>query len=232
MRSWSGRIGTAVLLLAAMAAPAWAQLNGMPVFFSPKGGTGLILYGDFGKGLNEESGKNTAWAARGVAGIGPVSVGGAVGTVNPEIAGQRQSTFQWMAMAAFRLLGGGPLPLAVNVQAGYGRLTASDTTAEVSVPVGLGVSLNAPTPGLSLEVWAAPRFTVRRVTVNDATESQTGFGLSAGVNAGLSSGLGGYIAIDWTNFSDESGGDFPLIGRSPAVIGVGISLSFKLPGGI
>jgi hypothetical protein len=182
-----------------MAAPAWAQLNGMPVFFSPKGGTGLILYGDFGKGLNEESGKNTAWAARGVAGIGPVSVGGAVGTVNPEIAGQRQSTFQWMAMAAFRLLGGGPLPLAVNVQA---------------VPVGLGVSLNAPTPGLSLEVWAAPRFTVRRVTVNDATESQTGFGLSAGVNAGFSSGLGGYIAIDWTNFSDESGGDFPLIGRS------------------
>jgi hypothetical protein len=222
----------AAALLGAVAAPARAQLNSMPVFFSPKGGTGIVLYGDFGKGLNDESGKNTAWAARGVLGIGPVSAGGAVGTVNPEVDGQRQNAFQWMAMAAFRLLGGGPLPLAVNVQTGYGRLAPSDTTSEVNVPVGLGVSLNAPTPGLSLEVWAAPRFTVRRVKVGDATETQTGFGLSAGVSAGFSSGLGGYVAVDWLSLSDESGGDFPLIGRSPAILGVGLSLSLKLPGGL
>ena len=33
----------------------------MPIHFSPKGGTGFTLYGDFGKGLNEESGENTKY---------------------------------------------------------------------------------------------------------------------------------------------------------------------------
>ncbi len=62
------------------------------------------------------------------------------------------------------------------------------------------------------------------------TETQTGFGLSAGINVGFSIGLGGYVAMDWVSLSDESGGDFPLIGRSPAILGVGLSFNIKLPG--
>ena len=220
----------AALLLATLAQPAAAQLNSMPVFYSPKGGTGFTLYGDFGKGMNDESGKNTAFAARAVLGVSALTFGAAVGTVNADFGGVDENSFQWMGMAAFRILGGGVLPAALSVQAGYGRLAPSDTTAEVNIPVGLGVSVSAPIPGFTLELWGAPRFNVRRVTVNDATETQTGFGLSVGINVGFSIGLGGYVALDWVSLSDESGGDFPLIGRSPALLGVGISYNFKLPG--
>ena len=220
----------AALLLAMVAQPATAQLNSMPVLYSPKGGTGFTLYGDFGKGMNDESGKNTAFGARAVLGISAISLGVGVGTVNADFGGVDENSFQWMGMAAFRILGGGVLPAALSVQAGYGRLAPNDTTAEVNIPVGVGVSVSAPIPGFTLELWGAPRFNVRRVTVNDATETQTGFGLSAGINVGFSIGLGGYVAMDWVSLSDESGGDFPLIGRSPAILGVGLSFNIKLPG--
>ena len=229
MRPRTVPIGAA-LLLVILAQPAAAQLNSMPVHFSPKGGTGFTLYGDFGKGMNDESGKNTAFGARAVLGVSAISLGVGVGTVNAGIGGVDENSFQWMGMAAFRIFGGGVLPVALSVQAGYGRLAPSDTTAEVNVPVGVGVSVSAPVPGFKLELWGAPRFSVRKVTVNDATETQTGFGLSAGINVGFSIGLGGYVALDWANLSDESDGDFPLIGRSPTVLGVGLSFNIKLPG--
>ncbi len=220
----------AALLLAVLAQPAAAQLNSMPVLYSPKGGTGFTLYGDFGKGMNDESRKNTAFGAHAVLGVSAISLGVGVGTVIAGIGGLDENSFQWMGMAAFRILGGGVLPAALTVQAGYGRLAPNDTTAEVNIPVGIGISVSAPIPGFTLELWGAPRFNVRRVTVNDATETQTGFGLSAGINVGFSIGLGGYVAMDWVSLSDESGGDFPLIGRSPAILGVGLSFNIKLPG--
>ena len=66
-----------------------------------------------------------------------------------------------------------------------------------------------------------------------STHGTTRFGfwfLASGLFVGFSIGLGGYIALDWANLSDESGGDFPLIGRSPTVLGVGLSFNIKLPG--
>jgi hypothetical protein len=202
----------------------------MPVHFSPKGGTGFTLYGDFGKGMNDESGKNTAFGARAVLGVSAISLGVGIGTVNAGIGDLDENSFQWMGMAAFRIFGGGVLPVALNVQAGYGRLAPSDTASEVHVPVGVGVSVSPPIPGFTLELWGAPRFNVRKVKLNDATETQTGFGISAGINVAFSIGLGGYVALDWANLSDESDGDFPLIGRSPTVLGVGLSFNIKMPG--
>jgi len=223
----------AALLSASFAAPLGAQLNSMPVHYSPKGGTGFTVYGDFGKGLNEESGENTAFAARAVLGVSAITLGVGVGTVNASIPGlsEDQNNFQWMAMAAFRILGGGPIPAAINIQAGYSRL-ASDSTAEVRVPVGVGLSVSAPVPGVTLEVWGAPRVSYRRVTVGATSETQTGFGISGGINFGFSIGLGGYVALDWQSLSDVTDGDFPLIGGNPALLGVGVSWNIKLPGGL
>ena len=105
----------AALLLAVLAQPAAAQLNSMPVFYSPKGGTGFTLYGDFGKGMNDESGKNTSFAARAVLGVSALTFGAAVGTVNAGFGGVDENSFQWMGMAAFRILGGGVLPAALSI---------------------------------------------------------------------------------------------------------------------
>ena len=48
--------------------------------------------------------------------------------------------------------------------------------------LGIGVALNLPTPGASLEPWAAGRINVRSVSVGTATASRIGPGLSGGVN--------------------------------------------------
>jgi hypothetical protein len=222
---------SAAMMLGAAATPAGAQLNSIPVYTSPKGGTGISVSVDYGKGLNEESGKNRGLAARGVIGLAMLQLGAGIGTVNPEIAGERQDKFQWMATAALRLIGGGVMPLAVNIQAGYGRVEIAQDSTEVNIPISVGVGLSPPLPGFSLELWAAPRYSVRDLKVGDLSASQNGFGISAGVDLGFSMGLGVHAALDWEYLGAESGSVLDLPSTKPAVFGVGVSYNFKLPGG-
>lgn len=222
----------AVVTLGIAATPAAAQLNSLPVYTSPKGGTGISVFADYGKGLNEESGRNRALAARAVLGLSMLQLGAGIGTVNPEIDGERQNRFQWMASAALRVIGGGVMPLAVNIQAGYGRVEIAQDSTEVNIPISVGVGLSPPIPGFSLELWAAPRYSIRDVKIGDLSVSQNGFGVSAGVNLGFSMGLGVYGALDWEYLPEETGTVFDLPSTQPAVFGVGVSYNFRLPGGI
>lgn len=231
MRSVAVSLAAAVML-GLTAAPVGAQLNSIPVYTSPKGGTGISIFADYGKGLNDESGKNRALAARVVIGLAALQLGAGIGTVNPEIAGERENKFQWMATAALRLIGGGVMPLAVNIQAGYGRVEIAQDSTEVNIPISVGVGLSPPLPGFSLELWAAPRYSIRDLKIGDLSVSQNGFGISAGVNLGFSMGLGVYGALDWEYLGAESGSVFDLPSTKPAVFGVGVSYNFKLPGGI
>ncbi len=232
MRAISSSVAGAALLLCTAAAPLFAQLNSLPVYTSPKGGTGIIVSADYGKGFNEESGENRTLALRAVLGLSALQLGAGVGTVNPEIAVERSDKFQWMGTAALRLFGGGVLPLAVNIQVGYGRLELADDSTQINIPVSVGVGVSPPLPGLSFEAWAAPRLSIRQVKIGDVKESQTGFGISAGVDLGFSIGLGVHAALDWEHLPEEIGVVFDLPSIQPAVIGVGISYSFKLPGGV
>jgi hypothetical protein len=231
MRSVAISLGAAILLGVAIT-PATAQLNSIPVYTSPKGGTGISVFADYGKGFNEESGQNRALAARAVIGLAMLQLGAGIGTVNPEVAGERQNSFQWMATAALRLIGGGVMPLAVNIQVGYGRVEIAQDSTEVNIPISVGVGLSPPLPGFSLELWAAPRYSVRDLKVGDLSLSQNGFGVSAGVDLGFSMGLGVHAALDWEYLGAESGSIFDLPSTKPAVFGVGVSYNFKLPGGI
>lgn len=220
------------VMLGVLAAPAAAQLNSIPVYTSPKGGTGITLYGDYGKGLNDASGKSRALAVRAVVGLAALQLGAGIGTVNPEFGGQRQNKFQWMATAALRLIGGGVLPLAVNVQAGYGRVELAQDSTEINIPISVGVGFSPPLPGFSLELWAAPRYSIRDVKIGDLSVGQNGFGISAGASLGFSMGLGVYGAVDWEYLGEETGSVFDLPSTKPAVVGVGLSYSFRLPGGL
>src|SRR6266704_2011200 len=58
------RIMTVLALAAVSAAPVAAQWAGMPVWNSPKGGTGVTVNGDVGI-PNNNGGKGTAFGARG-----------------------------------------------------------------------------------------------------------------------------------------------------------------------
>lgn len=230
------RRATTILAIATLtASPVAGQLNSMPVFVSPKGGTGFTLALDYGRGLNTESGKNTAFAGRAILGVGPVSVGAGVGTVNPQLGALRETELQYMGTAALRVFGSGLVPVAVNVFGGAGYLTSGSGTSEIktlNVPVGVGLGLNIPTPGFSFEPWVAPRLSLRRVEQSGVSDWQSGFGLSAGVGFGFANGLGIHVAGDWSDVSTASilFSPNPLAAEKPAVIGVGLNYTFRLPG--
>ncbi len=187
-----------------LAGPAVAQMNSIPVYFNPKGGTGLMVAVDLGRGINDESGENTAVAFRTALGIGPVTIGGSVGLVNPEegVPVGRELESQYMGNIALRLFGGGLLPVSLSLQGGVGVLTLDDTNKEIiTVPIGLGLGFSIPTPGFSFDPWIAGRYTFVRTKDATfpvaATANQNSFGISGGLNFNFLMGLGFHIAGDW-----------------------------------
>ncbi len=227
-----------IMGLSLLASPAVAQMNSIPVMFNPKGGTGLLVALDVGKGMNDESGKNTALAFRSALGIGPVTIGGGIGIVNPDQGGTvgRKSQTQYMGNFALRVFGGGLLPVSISLQGGVGVLDVADLGQKVvTVPVGLGIGFSVPTPGFSFEPWFAPRYTMVRnedVTFTE-TVTQNGFGISAGVNLNFLMGLGLHIAGDWQKNPTEfiTGTTTPsVLETKPFVFGIGLNYTFTIPG--
>ncbi len=219
--------GAALIMgLTFMAGPAAAQMNSIPVMFNPKGGTGLLVALDVGRGINEESDKNTAVAFRSALGIGPVTIGGGIGIVNQ--GGTVGSQTQYMGNFALRVFGGGLLPVSISLQAGVGVLDISDlNTKIVTVPIGLGIGFSVPTPGFSFDPWIAPRYAFVRNEVAALSANQNSFGISAGLNFNFLMGLGFHVAGDWQKNPFKSV-TFPE--TKPFVLGIGLNYTFTIPG--
>ncbi len=232
--------GTALIMGSSLlAGPAVAQMNTIPVYFNPKGGTGLMVAADLGRGINDESGKNTAVAFRTALGIGPVTIGGSVGLVNPfeGVAVGRELETQYMGNIALRVFGGGLLPVSLSLQGGVGVLKLDDAGKDIiTVPIGLGIGFSVPTPGFSFDPWFAPRYTMVRNQDDtfSGTITQNGFGVSAGVNLNFLMGLGLHIAGDWQKNPTEvltSGPGMPtILETKPFVFGIGLNYTFRIPG--
>ena len=215
MKSFVGCAAALALAVGLVVAPAAAQLNSIPVYFNPKGGTGFTLAGDFGKGVNTQSGKNTAFGVRASVGGGPFSIGAGVGTVS--LAGQ--SEVQYMGNAALRIVGGPLIPVSVAVQAGVGYLKVASVKT-LNIPIGIGIGLSVPTPGFSFDPWIAPRVTVNAVEILGITTTNSGVGVSGGVNLAFVMGLGLHLGFDWTKVG----------GAQPLIIGAGVHYKFGPPG--
>lgn len=215
MKSFVGCAAALALAVGLVVAPAAAQLNSIPVYFNPKGGTGFTLAGDFGKGVNTQSGKNTAFGVRASVGGGPFSIGAGVGTVS--LAGQ--SEVQYMGNAALRIVGGPLIPVSVAVQAGVGYLKVGSVNT-LNIPIGIGIGLSVPTPGFSFDPWIAPRVTVNAVEILGITTTNSGVGVSGGVNLAFVMGLGLHLGFDWTKVG----------GSTPLIIGAGVHYKFGPPG--
>ena len=219
------------------AGPAVAQMNSIPVYFNPKGGTGLLVAGDLGKGINNESGKNTAVAFRTALGIGPVTIGGSVGLVNPfegVVVGRELET-QYMGNIALRVFGGGLLPVSLSLQGGVGVLKMDDAGIDIiTVPVGLGIGFSVPTPGFSFDPWIAGRYTLVRNEVGLLTASQQGFGISAGLNFNFLMGLGLHVAGDWQKnplkIVTSGTSRLTVAEQKPFILGIGLNYTFRMPG--
>ncbi|MBI4421259.1 MAG: hypothetical protein HY560_10570 [Gemmatimonadetes bacterium] len=218
--------------------PAVAQLTGLPVYFSPKGGTGLTLSADFGRAASTKldgiTGANhpTAIGGRAALGLPIVTVGLGIAKYDPKITTLRNE-WQYMGNAAFKVFGGPLIPVAVSLQAGVGYLkqgTGALASKTVNVPLGLGVAVNVPTPGASIEPWAAGRVHINAVKVGTVSATQTGYGVSGGVSLGLPIGLGLHLGVDWSTFGRKTSGTLNLSKRETLIIGVGVHYTIKLPG--
>ena len=227
MKRFIGSTAALALAVGLVVVPAAAQLNSIPVYFNPKGGTGFTLGFDFGKGVNTQSGKNTAFGARASVGGGPITFGVGVGTVNPQVGAARQSELQYMGSLGLRVFGGPLLPVSIGLQGGVGFLSqdiavGATTTSlkSVTIPIGIGIGFSAPTPGFSFDPWIAPRVTINAVELLGVTATNSGVGVSGGVNLAFVMGLGLHLAFDWTKVG----------GAKPLVIGAGVHYKFGPPG--
>jgi opacity protein-like surface antigen len=224
---------------ATLSRPASAQLNTLPVYYSPQARPGFTISGDFSRGLNNDSRKNTALGVRTSLGLSVFEVGVGLGTVNPHVTpSQRGDNLQFMSYAAVRLVGGSLLPVAVSVQGGIGHLSYEFTTSSgavqdvtaVNIPFGVGIALNVRTPGFSVEPWVAPRYSIHRLRLDGDSNSQSGFGVSAGVNLQSARGVGVHAAIDWVRLAEDRSGAPDLARVNPVTFGLGLHYRIRLPG--
>src|SRR3954463_15033700 len=216
------RLGALMVSLGVGVPHVAAQVQGLPVYNSgvPRG---IAIYGDIGFS-DENAGKGTALAVSGRAGFGPLGATAILSTFNPK--GTGSSDVSVGATLNYKLFGGPLVPLSVTLQGGIGYskpdtglLPGSDAT-ELHFPVGVGFALTIPNPALAIRPWIAPRLDIVHASLSGTTDSETNFGLGAGLELNLLNGFGVQAAYDRV-FVD--GGD-------PGVFGVGAHYAFRVPG--
>ena len=233
MKRHAGIMASMVLSAAVFAQPATAQLRGSPVYFNPRGGSGLMLALDYGRGVNDESGKTNTFAGRASLGIGPFSLGGGIGAT--DVGSGDDYELQYMGNTALRIFGGGLLPVSLSLQAGIGILDISDLDSKfLSFPVGLGLGINVPTPGFSFDPWIAGRYTIHRTEIGTMESfDQNAWGVSGGVDLNFLIGLGLHLSVDWESIPEDTDALlFTTLGASsqPLVFGIGLHYVFTIPG--
>lgn len=227
---------TAFVLVLAGSTGLGAQLNSVPVLYSPPPGLerpARSLYLQFGFGANDDSGENFAVAAQGGLGFGKYfTVGAGLATLNPSDAGGERSL---KAQAMLNLSGSlrpylsanGRISVMTGLQLGAGFVDGPDDAWEFNLPLGAAAALSFHLAGIALEGWIMPRFTAHLVNGADESAWQLGPGLSAGLTAGSPLGTGLMLAFDWSDRSAETSGGISFPGISPIVWSVG--LRHRLP---
>jgi hypothetical protein len=201
---------------------ASAQVRGIPVYNSGIP-SGIGLYGDVGF-PDEQAGKGKALALSGRVGFGALGATAILSGFNPEGGGDNDLSLG--ATLNYRLFGAPLVPLSVTLQGGIGYskpasgILPTDEVNEFRFPVGVGFALTIPNPALAIKPWLAPRLDIVQQSGGSVTETESNFGLGAGLELNLLNGLGFHAAYDRV-FID--GGD-------PGVFGVGAHYTFRVPG--
>jgi hypothetical protein len=212
-----------VLALTLGASPARAQNPGLPVYNQgvPRG---IGLYGDVGF-PNDEAGGGTVFGVTGRGGFGPLGVTATLSSFDQD--GPGGSDVSVGGTLNYKLLGGPLVPLSVTLQGGVSYLKLSEgflPDEEVSsyrFPIGVGFALVIPNPVLSIHPWLAPRVDITYQKAGDASNTDTNFGLSGGLEFNLLNGFGIHAAYDRVFAKDLA---------DPATFGIGAHYAFRVPG--
>jgi len=215
---------TILALTLGAASPAAAQLAGVPVWNDPKGGTGITISGDYGKPDNASGGGN-AFGGRASLGLANLNITAGISSWKP--SGASSSATSVGGDVAFRAIGGSLIPLSINLQGGAAKTTGTGFADLTTVTGAIGLSINVPTPGVSIEPYVSPGIRYSKVSASGLvpSTSNSNFGFAIGANLGLGM-LGFHLAYDYTKLSSSQGGGHA------STIGLGAHLALRAPMGM
>lgn len=215
---------TVGLALALFASAAEAQLEGYPVT-AWTADPGVTISGDFGRGVNTESGQLNAFGGR--LGISAPMIGVWAGAGSLNLGSGLGSELTFAGGLALKVFDPPLIPIQISLQAGAGILSRTvgvpgfeQSINSVNVPIGVAFAIKAPTPGVNVQPWVMPRVHILRVSVAGASGSDVGYGVSGGLNLTLPVGLGAHVAIDYMKIGSAS----------PIVFGTGLHYTIPFPG--
>jgi opacity protein-like surface antigen len=104
--------------------------------------------------------------------------------------------------------------------AGVG-VVAGGVVCGLGFPVGIGFALVIPNPVLAIRPWLAPRVDIDYRKTDAASNTETSFGLSGGLEFNFLNGFGLQAAYDRVFASDVA---------DPATFGIGAHYAFRVPG--
>jgi hypothetical protein len=189
------RFSLAALALGLVAAPASAQLAGLPVVYMPAG-TGVTIGGMFGRGLNNDSGKLSSAGGMVTIGLPTFWVGAGASYFDFDVL----KDISFGGQLGFKLPLPPTTPVTLGVVAGVSYMSNDFGTLgdrkTLFVPAGLAVAINVPSTSVAVTPWASPTFRYYRVS-NGASASESNFGVSGGVSVGFPMGFGIDLAIDY-----------------------------------
>ena len=199
----------AALTLGLFAAPASAQVAGMPVDFRPVS-TGVTIHGGIGRGVNDNSGKFTSLGGGVTIGLPSFQIGAAVSRFG--LADDEPQEISFGGHAAFKLPLPPATPISLSIGAGVGVVSQDFGTlsrTSIFVPVGLTLAINVPSPTLDVTPWISPQFRYSRtgeftipVLGTVPSESNSDFGVSGGLSITLPMGFGFQGLFDYDNASE------------------------------
>ena len=229
MKRFIGGIAVVALAMGLVAESASAQLAGNPVYaINP--GVGVTLNGDFGRGLNDESGKGNYFGGRVVLGVPMVSFWVGAGQYDSRLP-NADKEITLGGGAAINLVKAPMLPVALSLQVGGGTVGCGTDCSKLNVVAGPALKINVPTPGIGIEPWVMPRFHMSRESDAGVVVTQTGFGASGGLNISLPMGLGLHTVVDFTSLPEKTtaAGVLEAAKRSPLTVGIGLHYKISVP---
>jgi hypothetical protein len=192
------------------AAPAAAQLMGLPVWNSPKGGTGITINGDYSM-PDDAAGGGTAFGGRATFGFANLTIMAGVSSWDSDLTLDPVTSFG--GTVAFRVIGGSLMPVSVNLIAGGAKQSGGleGTTALA----GAGVSAALPIPGFGVEPYVS---VANQWFIPSGGDTDANLGVTFGANLTMGI-LGLHLAYETASVD----------GSSRGVFGIGAHVAIKAP---
>ena len=218
MKASRARLSAMVSVLGLLATPAFAQMIGNPVYFDQSGGVGVTLAADYGRGVNNASGKTSYFGGRATLGLPVLAITVGAGSAKPSGV---PSAMSFGGDVALNVVRDSTVPVKLALQAGaaYTSNYLGSGAQAWHVPAGAVLTFNVKSSSASVKPWVAPRLDYLNVSAGGIVEHRTEFGASAGLNVGLRTGLGFHVALDYLK----------VTGGSPFTVGAGIQYAIKVP---